>query len=391
VTPDHEIALIAGGVPITGWSTYTIAASMTQPACPFSLTIPFSREVWDLTRIDTPVQVSIDGVVILSGWIDDQSVPEGEEVIAISGRDRSGRLVQDCAPGINFSGLGIKDIVRKLVDPWGIAVTFDNTRNRRVIRGHGGKAKGQKKGAGFTGKVRQFRAGDESLRLNTHVGTQIEPGQTRWQVIQTLAAQVGCLAWMSGDGRELIVGAPDYDQDAQFTFFYPRSSSSRTAEATCIGMGVHNSSGDRYSRVIVVGSGTGTDANYGTSASSRSGEALNNEADPEGVGLDFTAPKRLIVSRAVASQMDARIAAEREMQRRDSAGHRLVVRCAGHGQIFAGSTPTLFAPDTLAVCEDERTGSRGIYLVTDCSYQSARTGEETTMTLVRSGSLLTDA
>lgn len=389
--PSHTISVLINGNEISGWSTYNFEESITELANTFSMTIPFRREVWDLCKPDRTIQILIDGVPKLNGFIDDRDVPDGEEVVTISGRDRSGRLVQDCAPGVSFAGLGIIDITRKLIEPWGFTASFTNDRNRAITLGHGRKAKGHRKSTAnrFTGKARQLRGSDEALRLNSRVGTQIEPGQTRAMVLTTLAAQAGYLIFPSSDGKEIIVGEPDYDQDIQFTFFYPKAGSARIDESSCTGMGIKDSVGDRYSRVIVVGAGSGTDANYGKSVASRYGEARDNEDDPEGIGDDFTAPKRLILSRSVQSNADAKEIADREMARRDAQGHVLTVRAPGHGQIYGGETPTLFAPDTLALCEDERTGTAGIYLITKCSFQSGRTGEETILTLVKSGSQLT--
>ena len=246
-----------------------------------------------------------------------------------------------------------------------------NARNRNVIRGRGRKAK----------------AAGEPLKLTTgkKIGTRIEPGQTRWQVIETLCAQAGALVWSAGDGTELVVGQPNYDQEPQFRFFMPAANSTRIDESTVLGMGVRERTADRYSRVIVVGSGTGTDVNYGSRVASRYGEAKDNPNTKEGDGDAFSAPKRLIVQRSVASIAEAQELARREMARRDAHAQGLTVRCAGHGQIVAGAFTTIFAPDTIASVEDERTDTKGNYLITACTYRSGRTGEETLITLVPSG------
>jgi prophage tail gpP-like protein len=389
--PDHVVSAIVDGIEITGWSAYNFEEAL-ELASPWSMTMPFRREVWDLVRPDRTIQIFIDGAPKLNGYIDGRDKPLGEEVITISGRDRSGRIVQDSAPGVSFAGLGIIDITKALIKDWGFTATFTNDRNRAITLGHGRKAKGHRKrtGSKFTGKARQLRGSDEALRLNSRVGTKIEPGQTRGQVITTLATQAGYLVWPSCDGREIIVGEPDYDQDIQFVFFHPKEGSERIDEASCLGMGVKDDTGDMYSRVIVVGAGSGTDANYGSSVASRYAETKDNPSDPEGVGKRFTAPKRLILSRPVQSTADAQELADREFGRREAQCHMLTVRAAGHGQIYDGDLPTLFAPDTLALCEDEETGTAGIYLITKCTFQSSREGgEETLLTLVKSGSELT--
>lgn len=389
--PSHTITVVIDGHEIGDWSTYSFDESL-ELANQFSMTIPFNRAAWDICKPDHTIQIFIDDVAKLNGIIDDRDKPEGDDVITISGRDRSGRLVQDCAPGVSFAGLGIIDLTKKLIEPWGFVATFTNERNRKLTLGHGRKAKGHRRRTGnrFTGKARQLRGSDEALRLNSRVGTQIEPGQTRGQVLTLLAAQAGYIIFPSSDGKEIIIGEPDYDQDVQFSFFMPAAGSSRIDESSCKGMGVKDSTGDMYSRVIVVGAGSGTDANYGSAVASRYAETKDNPDDKEGVGKNFTMPKRLILSRPVQSIADAQEIADREFGRRETKGHELTVRCGGHGQIYDGEEPTLFAPDTLALCEDEATGTAGIYLITKASFHGDRAGgEETVLTLVRSGSDLT--
>jgi prophage tail gpP-like protein len=375
-TPQHNISIIVDGVQIRDWETYEIRTDMLQPTDTFSVRMPFRREVWDLCRADRPIRVLLDDVVILSGFIGERFVPEDDESVEIVGRDRAGRLVSESAPGIDFSGLGMQALIEKLANPWFSKVTFSNARNRAVIRGRGHKAK----------------AGSEPLKLFTQkrFGTHVEPGQTRWQVIETLCAQAQVLAWASGDGTELIVGKPNYDQEPQFRFFKPAADSRRVAEATVLGLGVRDSVEDRYSRVICVGASVGTTVNYGKNVTSRYAEAKNNPSTPEGDGLDFSAPKRLIILRTPNSQAEARDLAAQEMARRDAHGFGFTVVCPGHGQVVSGSNaPTIFAPDTLASCEHEPTGEQGICLITSCTYRSNRhDGESTTMELIRSGSEL---
>jgi prophage tail gpP-like protein len=369
----HRVAVLVDGKQLDGWTAYDIKSSMLDPADSFSLERAFDRPTFDLLAPDTPIRVLIDDVTVINGFVDDRDVPEGEEMIQLSGRDRAGRLVQESAPGVDFRGAGIVDLVGKVAAPWFTTITVSNARNRRVRRGKGRKAS----------------VGAEPVTINQRVGTRIEPGQMRWAVIADLCRQAGYLCWSAGDGTELVVGQPNYDQEPQFVFFCPREGSARAGQGNVLGLGVRDSTGDRYSRILVVGSGTGTKENYGATVASRSGEARNNPARPEGDGLDFSAPKRLVIEQACQSAAEAREMAEREMARRDAAGHRLTVRAPGHGQVVAGQYPTLFAPDLLARVDDERTGIAGTYLITSCSYRSSRGGgEETVLELVRRGAAL---
>lgn len=374
-TPNHVITIVVGGNQIFGWETYEIGVSMLTPADHFQIRCPFDRATWDLCTPDQPIKIQIDDTVVLSGFIDERLVPEDDEVVELVGRCRAGRLIDESAPGINYADLEMLQLIQQVAAPWFPTVTFSNARNRRVIRGRGKKAK----------------AGGEPVKLfsGKKIGSHIEPGQSRWTVIESLCKQAGMIAFSSGDGAELIVGKPNYDQELQYRFFMPKADSARTGESTVRGMGVHESVTERYSRVIAVGEGVGTEANYGAAVASRYGEVKNNPVTPDGDGLDFTQPKRLIVKRSLASAAEALELATREMAMRDSHGHKIVIRADGHGQIIAGSEVTLFAPDTLAAVEDERTGTKGTYIVTNCTYRCNREhGEETSMDLLLKGSEL---
>jgi prophage tail gpP-like protein len=363
----HDISVVCDGRVVRGWSSYDISASLLEPTDRFSMEVPFSREAWKLLRQDRPISVRIDDVIVMNGFIDDREIPEGtgEDVIQIAGRDRAGRLVQESAPGVDFRGSDAATLIGKLASPWFSRVTLSNARNRRVLRGRG----------------RKVQTGREPVFVTTGKGTRIEPGQTRWQAIEDLCRQMGCLAWSSGDGDELVVGRPNYDQAPQFRFFQPAAGSSRSAESTVLSMGRRESTGDRYSEVIVVGSGGGTDANYGAPVSSRFGRAIDDR--------DFSAPKRLVIERAVTSREVAQAEAAREMARRAAGRLRVSVRAPAHGQVVAGQYPTIFACDLMATVEDERTGDVGAFLIVGVTYRSSRGGgEETLLDLVPKGTEL---
>lgn len=391
--PHHDVSIVVAGREIEEWESYEIEVSMLEAVDHFAVRMPFRRDVWDICQKDLPVQVLIDNTPIVTGRILGRDIPEDSDTIEIVGVDNCGRLVKESAPGISYKGLGIKELVQKLADPWFDFVTLSNARNRDVIRGNGKKARGRRKRRRGSvvkhGPVNQSRSDESALKLNSEVGTQIQPGMMRWQVIETLCKEAGYLCWSSCDGRELIVGEPDYDQEIQFRFFMPARDSRRRDESTLIGLGVHESIADRYSRIIVVGSGQGTDSSYGASVASRYGESRDNPDTVDGEGRDFDAPKRLLLQLDVKSSAQAEELADREMDRRDSLGNTWTARAPGHGQVIAGIYTTLFAPDTLAELEDERTGFKGTVLITGCTYKSSRKdGEETILHLVPAGARL---
>ena len=385
---EHTVSVVVDGVEIRGWTSYDLTSSMIEPVDSFRMELPFDRAAWDRLRPDRPVKVMIDGVVILDGFLDDREVPEADDVLQISGRDRCGRLLNESCPGVDFRGKDLRDLAAEIASPWFSTVTLSNTRNRRVLRGKGKKA----------------RAGREPLFVTTGGGTLVEPGQTRLAVLEELCQQAEVLVWSAGDGRELIIGRPNYDQEPQFRFFQPRADSKRAAEANVLGMAIKESTGDRYSEIIVVGTGGGTAVNYGAAVLQRSGTATTPTTD-KGIARaaerrrmarsygvasstlgEFSAPKRLVIERAVSSSAEAQAYAEREMARRDAQGRRVTVRVPLHGQRIAGQSYTIFAPDLMASIEDERTGVAGAFLIVACTYRSSRDdGEETILEFVPKG------
>lgn len=366
----HNIRVVVDGKQVDGWTEYEISQGMRTPADAFSMSRPFDRAAWDLLAPDRPIKVLIDDVVVLTGYIDDSDKPDsGNDQITITGRDKVGRLVQESAPGVSFKGLTERELVKRLASPWFTAVT-GNARNRNVVRGRGRKAP----------------VGDEPIKLDVRGGTLIEPGQTRWAAIEELLRQSGHLCWSSGDGRELILGTPNYNQAIQWSVFHPGEQSLRGKEGNALGFGVKRSTGDRYSRIVVVGTGSGTAANYGPAVVARYGEAKDNPLTPDGDGTTFSAPKRLVMVEDVGSRAEATSLAKREMARRALDAARITAQLPLHGQ-RSSTALTLFALDTLARVEDEVTGLRGTYLVEALTFSSSRDGgQRTKLEMVPKGS-----
>jgi prophage tail gpP-like protein len=209
-------------------------------------------------------------------------------------------------------------------------------------------------------------------------------------VIAELAEQAGYTVWSSGDGKELIVGQPDYAQAVQYRFRLAASTDPR-GSSNVLNITTENSTDDRYSMITVLGHGAGTDGNYGTGPADRAGAVKNNARTPFGDGLDFSAPKRLTISERddVRSRADALRRATTEMRKRDLRKHVITVEVDHHGQLVAGSARTLYACDTLAEIEDNEQDLRGTYLVVSVQYTASRDGgEKTVLELLPKGTVL---
>ena len=365
----HEVAIAIGGQQIGGWTEYSIETSMLTPADAFTLTRPVDRLAWNACALDSPVLVTIDAVPVLSGFVGEIEASASGGTMTVSGRCRVGRLVQESAPGIQYGSLKRSDLVGKLAAPWFPKVVLSNARDRKLRRGRGVQAP----------------APTEPLVIdNVSAGGRIEPGQARWKVIEELVTQAGYLAWGAADGKELVVGLPNYQQEVQWAFVHDADRPGTVLELT-----QSESIEDAFSQIQVVGSGRGTDADYGVGPSDRVG-VVRDGPGPFGVGVDFLQAKRLVVVAQARTNEHAQRLARREAARRNQQRRRLQVEARGHGQIVRGARPTIFAPDTLARCIYDRTGLDAVYLVTSCKYQGSRSGgARTSLSLVPRGTELT--
>ncbi len=124
-----EVTLAVNGVSYAGWKDVQIRTGIEQISGSFRLAVterwPGQPELRPL-RPDDACVVAIDGQPVITGYIDDveRQASSSDHAVTISGRDRSGQLV-DCSaihePG-EFKGRTALQIAQELAQPWGIAV-----------------------------------------------------------------------------------------------------------------------------------------------------------------------------------------------------------------------------------------------------------------------------
>lgn len=363
----HVVSIVVNGRQIDGWEDYDITSSMIQPSDSFSMRRPFDPEAWNELRVDSKVRIQIDGVSVLDGFVDRRKKRSKDHSIEIGGRDRAGRLVQESAPAVNYQGLEISEAIRRLASPWFGVVTLSDARNRKLR----------------TGKGRKVPTGNEPIvvRRRSPNGGKVQPGQSRWSVIEEIVSQAGLIAWSSADGKEIVVGRPNYSQAPQFVVRVARPGSG--AQTTCKELDYEEDCGDRYSMIAVVGSGGGTEADYGKNVTSRRGVVFDDPSNRlDGTGRDFLHPKRLLMpERNFDSNNDADEIAQREQARRDFRRVTVTATMPFHGQFVSTGAPTIFAPNTIASVIDEEMEPRldDDYLIYQCTYRGSRSDGSTTM------------
>jgi prophage tail gpP-like protein len=380
----HAIQVVINGAVIGGWTGYRVDSSMITPADGFELRRPFSLEAWSLLRRDSDVTIELgsrseDGRVsgwtpILRGFVDKRVRQAKAGTMTISGRDRCGRLVDESAPAISFNGLTVEQAFKKLISPWFSTLTLSDARNRRLRRGKG----------------RRVASGAEDpVTINIRVPRQgnVHPGEKRGHVMHEIASRAQLIWWSSADGKEIFIGKPNQTQAPQYVFTHAKSGSA--TQATVKDLTITEDDGDRYSLIMVSGTGGQGDTNYGTIVTDNRGVSFDNPFNRlDGTGRDFIHPKRLTMpEKSFASFHDAQRVADIERIRRDYKRHIVSVEAPLHGQFLtSGGPPTLFAYNTVARVIDEELELDDTYLIVSCAFSSNREqGETTTMHMVPTG------
>lgn len=371
----HKIRLVTNGAVIEGWTGYHFESSMLHPAGPFELRRPFDLEIWNLIRRDSDVRIDIDGTTILRGFIGKRESSARDGTMVFSGRDRVGRIVDESAPTINFTGMTILQAFQRLSKPWFQRVTLSDARNRRLRIGKG---------------KRVARASEPVVTINIRVPRRglVHPGEKRSQVMNEIATRAGLIWWSSADGEEIFVGKPNSDQDPQYVLVRPKKGTT-LAGPYVSDLKVIEDDEDRYSMIMCGGVGGATPDDYGANVTDRRGVVYDNPDNKvDGTGRDFIHRKAMFLpERAFDSNGDAQRVARNEQIKRDYKRHIVSIEVPLHGQFLVpGGTPTLFAPNTVAHVIDEVHEIDDTYLIVDCAYSSNRPGgETTTMHMVPTG------
>ena len=392
----HKVSIVVNAREVLDWSEYQIDTNLTEPADSFSMTRPFDVDAWNACRRDARVRVLIDGQPRIDGFIDMRSKRGKDGTMTIAGRDRVGRLVQESAPRAAYGGSSLLAVLEALASPWFDRVVLSGTRNRKVTLGRGSKAPAANEALSLRrGGRSKAKAVDpiKAMFAKPSKSTGIEPGQSRWQVLEETISREGLCAWSSADGKELIVGKPDQTQPATFLFRH----AARGGQSNVNDFDYEESNADRYSMIVALGSGWKNPADY-AAAGSRSAVVYDFDAgtsrgpspfgtfggpgERDGTGLDFQYPKWLIISEhGVRDNDEALRLARREQARRDFKRIHLSVTVDHHSQ--GGS---LFAFDTVARVIDEDLDGDDDYLIYGASFKSSRAdGETTTLEMVPRG------
>lgn len=229
-----EPLLLVAGTRYGGWTRIRVTVSIERAAGAFDIEV---TERWPggaavPLRPGLACTLSLAGQDVLTGWIDRVSRDLGPTMrtVRISGRDRTGDLVDCCAEVKQYSGQGLLAIAQDQCRAYGVSVTSN------------------------------MDLGDSFKRV------AVEPGERAFEFLEKLARQRGALLMADGKGG-LLIGKPG-GATAASALIEGQNLLGIRAEAEWL---------DRYSDYIVRGQSAGDDDWNGRQAAEEESSVQDSE------------------------------------------------------------------------------------------------------------------
>ena len=360
-----------GWYTVPGVSDYAFNIDLRTPADAFAFTFQTNPTLYQVCAPDNEVRVFLDERRVFTGIIDDRGRAGDKATgskISIRGRDVMGRLVDESAPLVSFSGVGVIDLIKKLVAGSAItSVVTSGVTNRRV---RGGRVPG---------------ASSEPPILNGEKAPKkVEPGETIWQVMAHFLEETGYIAYTGADGKTLIVSKANHNQPPAHTLIHAPVGTARAKLSNVIAFDDRTSLGEMYSVYTALVQPPETTIE---DTPPRRGHARDNPASVDGTGARFRLRKRLILQDDAAPDPTER--AIRELKERGQSYIERSYTVEGHGVVTPAGERVYYAPDTMVRIEDDEIDSRADWYVAAVTYSGdQQSGQRTTLSVVPRGTEL---
>lgn len=193
------LTLKVGGQLYAGWKSVNIRLGLEQIAGTYDLSIterwPSQPTEWSIPPGEL-CEILIGDETVISGYVDAVAVnyDDNSHEIRVTGRDRTGDLVDCSAPSTAFSGLTFVQIAEKLTAPYGIALYDETVAGRKLTT--------KQKKAGKKGTpIKKARVGSALPKCAT------QNGESVFKTLEKLARSEGVLLVSDGEGGLLITRA----------------------------------------------------------------------------------------------------------------------------------------------------------------------------------------
>lgn len=279
MTSDLDSAVLrldSYGLTIPYWSEYVFTDSYMTPCSGFSFSIgdPSLPHVLEDAvsgvreiREGLKVGLMVNGVTILTGYIDEvhYSGSRGAgSVMTVSGRNCLGDAMDAVVdPTMVFDPKdSLSSIIKRVLEPYGFSndPIADNDANRDVSTGNKYGYKVYKQPKSRSTGHRKSRGGTKSkagTALKSFLEHQCKPRdhEGAYEFCERIANKQGLHIRCSGDGLDVIVGKPEYDQEARYTLLRRRGN--ENGKDNNVLSGTVNRSRKGQPSVIVAGGGGG--------------------------------------------------------------------------------------------------------------------------------------
>jgi prophage tail gpP-like protein len=139
MSADTLLTLRVGGQIYNGWKSVSVRTAMDQIAGSFDLAI---TERWPGRPVDWAIppgeacEISIGDDVVITGYVDavDVDYDQASHSLRVTGRDRTGDLVDCSAPSDSLSGLTFTDIANRVCAPFNIAVRSTLPAGKKITK-----------------------------------------------------------------------------------------------------------------------------------------------------------------------------------------------------------------------------------------------------------------
>jgi len=380
----HAVELRLGPerIAVGSWDSLTITHDLLAPTSPWTVTLwraatmsPWPEtDLWPLTRVETPVEVLVDGVVQVRGALGRCEVTGSRQgsPLTLSGRDHAAAAqIADAGPAISLRGVTLEDALRMLFDPLSINLTVgalaDEARSALA-----GMRPGAPRSTSSTRRARRRHRVDQF---------RVKVGEKVWALADQLCRRHGFLLYSapSGDGVSLVIDRPAYDSPVLYRLTRKRQADG-SYEGTILSGGRAVDSSQVPTAVTV----------FGHSAIASSADAkLRAEVENEGlvhprVADAFAVRPRYLRDDKARTPDVCRQRARREIARAMAGFDVCTYTVQGWKQ-----SGRLFAINAMAHIDDDLTGVHGDWLVTQVTMNRSRSaGHTATLRLVPKGALV---
>jgi len=312
-----RMVMKADGVEVTGWESLVVRHAVGEIAGSFTAVFPVpSTQQNGLSS--ALITILVDEAVVLRGWVDvmrPSKTSRGTRLL-VTGRSRTGDLVDCSAEAKQYKNQPLRDLVQKLVDPFGMDVALGS-----------GVDQGEPIGE-FT----------------------LQPAETAWEAMERACRRRMVLPTWDEEGERILLTKPGAAGRA--------SSLREGVNLSSVGLNIDNRG--RFSDYRIVGYTVNED-----------GEAVPHEGASADAGVSRNRPKTLIVSGYSADYLKERAAWEATVRAARAVGVEAMVPglVQEDGQLWPLNavapieypslgldTNLLIAERTLGVSEDQ--GSR---------------------------------